>query len=453
MMQVTKMPTLRAILWRISLLILFLAYLHIVIYPFLEQLLPPPGGKLLTFLIIGLVSIAIYMVAFKLAIKRFIPREYPFLFFSLFILNALFSIINMTLYFGTVDFIQFATGFYLIALPPMLAIVLYISVGSIKQVHAIVRIIASLNFIIALSGFITYLLGDTWILFLLQLPHIEKLPLHYGGTLRMTSIIWNPLYFGILMALNSILSLNMLLYCKEWRVLWFTSFLFSGLGVIASFTRTAWVVLLVGGIVTIFLVKHKISRKIVQTGLIVGVTLIVVLKVPLPQGNYHSVLEAIVDHIRVIPEGGSSRIENLEVNANRILSNPIGYGLGTAGYSALPSRASDSIVVFTSYLAADNNYLSIALQTGIQGVLFFLLAQMSALIRIVKSIKQVKDGFLRAVLGTSTGWIVGMMVGALFLNVWEYNLIPYIVYAFLGMSLKIVALNRLQQRVDAENNL
>lgn len=135
------------------------------------------------------------------------------------------------------------------------------------------------------------------------------------------------------------------------------------------------------------------------------------------------------------------RVEDLKVNLFRIAENPIGYGLGTAGYAALPTRGVESPVVFPDYIAADNNYLSMALQVGIPGLMFFVLSQITALRRIVPHWKRATDVREKIILGTAVGWIVSMAVGTFFLNIWEYNLIPHLVFALLGASLKFCTLS------------
>jgi len=146
-------------------------------------------------------------------------------------------------------------------------------------------------------------------------------------------------------------------------------------------------------------------------------------------------------HIVATFEYHNPRVDDLKVNLSRIAANPIGYGLGTAGYAALPTKGIESPVVFPDYIAADNNYLSMALQVGIPGLIFFVLSQIAALRYILLHWKRARDAREKMILGTAIGWIVSMAVGALFLNLWEYNLIPHLVFALLGASLKLRTLS------------
>ncbi len=427
------LPTTRTFLYFIVVLI----YIHAICYPLLEQYLPYGEGKFLTLIITSLIAVASSIVLVKILLKGIVPGGWSIALLLLYVLNATFSVVNMAVYFGTVDLSQFAIGFYRTPLPIFLCVVAYVSVHSINQVDRITKTIAFLNTLIAGIGVITYLLGESWVGFLRQLPHMETLPLHYGGVLRMTSVLWNPLTFGVLMALNGILTWVFIYRKFTW--FWYLSFILSAIGTIASFTRTAWMILLVGVTVTFLLTLRRQGRRlpaIVVTSLLVAG---VIINIPLPVGRYADMVEAVLGHIEATFTE-RARMEDLRVNIGRIAVNPIGYGLGTAGYSALPTRGLNSPVVFTKYVAADNNYLSMVLQVGIQGIFLFLAAQGIILRKLIKSRRRFKDSLARAVLDTGVGWIAGMMVGAFFLNVWEYNLVPYVVYTLLGMALKTTAL-------------
>ncbi|RLF04464.1 MAG: hypothetical protein DRJ64_06900 [Thermoprotei archaeon] len=79
--------------------------------------------------------------------------------------------------------------------------------------------------------------------------------------------------------------------------------------------------------------------------------------------------------------------------------------------------------------------------SGYPGLIFFVLSQITALRRIVPHWKRATDVREKIILGTAVGWIVSMAVGAFFLNIWEYNLIPHLVFALLGASLKLCTLS------------
>ncbi|MEM2046084.1 MAG: O-antigen ligase family protein [Candidatus Bathyarchaeia archaeon] len=259
----------------------------------------------------------------------------------------------------------------------------------------------------------------------------------------MTSVLWNELTFGIYMALSGILAWNIIFISssRTERLVGYLLFGISAIGTFASFTRTSWVVILSGCIVFFLLENKVVVRKLFRVLVASAIFIGTVFNIPLPTGHFRSAQEAAIGHIEAVFIYEEARLSNFKVNLERIASFPIGYGLGTAGYSALPTRETESVAAFKDYVAADNNYLSMILQVGIQGLLMFLLIQGLVLRQIVISYKNC-DGQARVILGTAVGWIVGMMIGALFLNVWEYNLVPYIVFALMGAALRITRMHR-----------
>jgi len=416
---------------------LLLIYGHAVGYRILEYY-KPGSGKLLTFGIAFILTATMGLTALRVLTTMKIAGGLPMLFFLLFVLMGTFSLLNMYLYWGTIDFSQFGIGFYKTVLPIALAFLAYSSVRKVSEGFKVLILTAWINALLGAIGLMTYLFADRWVQFYLQLPQVEKLPLHFGGVLRMTSIIWNPLVFGTLMALNGIIAWSMILHAsKRSKYFWIGVFVISVVCAIASFTRTAWLMLFVGiTALSGFVVKRLILRFMVISIATVMVAA-AVLSLPIPMGKYNNVREAIVDHVKAAFAYEHSRLENLEVNIRRIAVYPIGYGLGTAGYAALPTEGVNSPVVFLDFIAADNNYLSMALQVGLPGLLIFVLAQVAVLKRLFKGWREAREERERAILVAVIGMMVGMGVGAFSLNVWEYNLVPHIAYAMIGVGLKL----------------
>lgn len=422
-------------------LILFLVYGHAIFYPLLDYYMPSVGGKPLTFSIAFLLAMGCYLIGLYCLQKRKIFGGFPVVLLIFFFLNGILSLINMYLYFGTVDFQQFAIGFYRCILPATLMIIAYLAFQNLHEIYQLIKVITFASLIIGIAGIVTYLLGERWLAYLMQF-RIQQ-PLHFGGVLRMTSVLWNELTFGIYMALSGILAWNIIFISSaiRERLIGYLLFGISAIGTFASFTRTAWVVLLSGCIASFPLENKMVVRNLFRI-LVASVIFIgTIFNIPLPTGRFTRVLEAITGHIEALFTYEDPRLNDFKVNLERIASLPTGYGLGTAGYSALPTRETESVAAFKDYVAADNNYLSMILQVGIQGLLMFLLIQGLVLRQIIISYKNC-DGQARVILGTAVGWIVGMMIGALFLNVWEYNLVPYIVFTLMGAALRITRMHR-----------
>jgi hypothetical protein len=421
-------------------LTILLIYGHAIGYNILSYY--KPGSEVYMTFLVGLILLVVLLQAFFRILNTMrVSGGSVMLFLILYVLSGALSIINTYLYFGTVDIKQYAIGFYRNILPVALAFLAYSGIRNLNQAFKLFLGIALINGFLAMIGLFSYLFADDWARFYVQLTQEKELPLHFGGVLRMTSVLWNPLVFGVLMALNSILAWNGVVNAKEARFLWIAIFCFSAIGTVLSFTRTGWIMFAIGMLTSLLFLRITILHRVLRAAVVVIGVLFVLLSIELPRGYYKGVSEAILDHIIASFEHEDIRIQNLEVNLFRIAENPIGYGLGTAGYAALPTRGIESPVVFSDYIAADNNYLSMALQVGIHGLIFFMYAQASALMKILMKLEKTADAGGRMILATAGGWIVGMVVGALFLNIWEYNLVPHVVFAVLGISLRVCDLH------------
>jgi len=284
--------------FRFLYLTVLLLYGHAIGYRLLMYY-KPGSGKYLT-AVIGVILLATFSITFfRVLIRMKIAGGSPML---------------------------FATGFYRSILPVTLAFLAYSAVRNLNQAFKLFRAFALLNGFLATLGLITYLFGERWARFYLQLPQVEKLPLHFGGVLRMTSILWNPLVFGVLMALNSILAWNAILNAKRARFFWIVIFFVSVVGTLASFTRTGWIMVIVGIATSLVLLRTRVLRRVLTIAVAMIGVLFVVLAIPLPMGHYESMSEAILGHIVVTFEHENPRVEDLKVNLFRIAGNPIGYG-------------------------------------------------------------------------------------------------------------------------------
>jgi len=411
-------------------------YGHAVGYRLLEYYRTGTGG-IATLGLAAILLIALCAVLLKILLESKVPGGISGVLFILYVMLGFLSVLPMWLYFGTVDFHQWLIGFYKCVLPISLVFAAYFAMRGVNQAYNLLSVIALINGLLGGIGLITYFLGDTWVNFYLQLPDVEKLPLHFGGVLRMTSIVWNPLVFGILMAVNGIMAWNLMRFSSTKRSLWGVVFCVSVVATVASFTRTGWIVLFVGVAGSSLLGLGKISRRLGMICAVICVTAVLVLVLPLPLGDYNNMLEAVWGHVEASFVYENPRIDDVAINVRRIASYPIGYGLGTAGYAALPTRDRDSVVVLPDYVAADNNYLSMLLQVGIAGVMLFVCALLVAVRRYVMGFRRARSARARAVVGIGVGVVVGMGVGAMFLNVWEYNVVPHVAYIVMGSALKV----------------
>ena len=383
---------------------LLLVYFHAIACVPLDYYLPHIS-KLLPLMCAIILNIYLYVFIFWILVKRYHINSTIFL-FLIYIFICLLSFINLSLYYGAINFAPVIVGFYRGILPISFVFMAYFSIKNIWQGYKLFRLIVWINTSIAIIGLITYLLPKWWLVLYSQFSkQVGGIPLHFGGVLRMSSILWFPLYFGMLMSLNSIMIWNIIQCRRRIGIKWFIVYIISVIGVIASFTRTAWLALFIGTIIPSFFLFRMIPRRFMKYLVVFLVTIVVILNMPLHVGNYNTMIDAILSHIESSfkYDKPKPRIEDLKVNIPRIVKYPIVYGLGTAGHATQWQIVSASSMVFKEHSANDNNYLSIMLQVGVQGLIIFMLAHIVALKQIVQKLRKSKYCREQIILGTTIG--------------------------------------------------
>ncbi len=345
---------------------LSLVYLHAITCVPLGYYLPQLS-KLLPLSYAIILSSYVYFFILSVLANRYHINMSIFL-LLLYIFIGIISFVNIFLYYGIMAFIPVIVGLYRNMLPIVFVFITYYSVHNISQGFKLFIFIVLVNSFIAIFGVVMYLFPIKMVkLYSQYIEQTGGVPLHFGGVLRMTSILWFPLLFGMLMAINSIIVWNLILNDRKLGVHWIVVYIFSIIGTVASFTRTAWLTLFVGSVISSFFLLRSRSRRFIRCIAVLIISIVIILNIPIPMGHYDNIIGAVLGHIKGTfdYDEPKPRLEDLKVNISRIVRNPIGYGLGTAGHAAERQMRLNSSVIFKEYKANDNNYLSIVLQLGI----------------------------------------------------------------------------------------
>lgn len=420
---------------------LSLVYLHAITCVPLGYYLPQLS-KLLPLSYAIILSSYVYFFILSVLANRYHINMSIFL-LLLYIFIGIISFVNIFLYYGIMAFIPVIVGLYRNMLPIVFVFITYYSVHNISQGFKLFIFIVLVNSFIAIFGVVMYLFPIKMVkLYSQYIEQTGGVPLHFGGVLRMTSILWFPLLFGMLMAINSIIVWNLILNDRKLGVHWIVVYIFSIIGTVASFTRTAWLTLFVGSVISSFFLLRSRSRRFIRCIAVLIISIVIILNIPIPMGHYDNIIGAVLGHIKGTfdYDEPKPRLEDLKVNISRIVRNPIGYGLGTAGHAAERQMRLNSSVIFKEYKANDNNYLSIVLQLGIQGLVIFMLAHIIAIKQMLSKLRRSSDIREQIILKSTISLVAGMMVAGFFLNVWEYNLLSQVYYILLGIGLKVSTL-------------
>ena len=110
-----------------------------------------------------------------------------------------------------------------------------------------------------------------------------------------------------------------------------------------------------------------------------------------------------------------------------------------SGYSTL---VKEKVEEFTQAESTDNDYLRLLGETGLLGFTTYLSIFVIMAVKIVKEYKKTKDSFLLAVLAAGLAMIVGLIINAAYIDVFEASKVAYFFWAFAGILIAAINLNR-----------
>ncbi len=124
-------------------------------------------------------------------------------------------------------------------------------------------------------------------------------------------------------------------------------------------------------------------------------------------------------------------------------SNPL---LGS-GYSTLTK---DQVTDFTEAESTDNDYLRALGETGLLGLLSFFGIIIISLIKATKSLFSTSDPTLSIILAASISLLFGMLINAIYIDIFEASKVAYIIWAFIGLIFASTSLTK-PSRPHAKN--
>ncbi len=188
------------------------------------------------------------------------------------------------------------------------------------------------------------------------------------------------------------------------------------LGLITSYSRSAWLGAIFGVGVTLLI---SLSRKQIAR-LTPAAAVAVVLVAILALGPLHRRLEPVLNHNGTTTLSSNAERAGAEQSGLKaIFQNPLGLGLGTAGPASFHSDKP---------LITENYYLQLGVETGLLGLIAFLAWQ-------VLTLKEFLHFKSRAVARAWAGAIVGIGVVNLFLHGWADSTLALVFWTIGGVAI------------------
>lgn len=242
--------------------------------------------------------------------------------------------------------------------------------------------------------------------------------------LRAFSTLRTPNDFGLYLVLPICLSLYyFIVRRKSWMIF---SFLIMLIGLYMSHSRTAFIGVLVA--ITFLLLMYYRKKLTFRRIIVLGITLLVMVGATLLLATQIPALRVVVFHSS---EGDSSLTEGstsdhflaMKKGFVDVIKNPIGRGPGQAGPASFYN-------IDTEPRIAENYYIQIAQETGILGlILFILICGITA-----RRLALAKEGNCLPILSA----LAGLAVASLLLHVWSDESVSYTWWAIAAIGIVTV---------------
>jgi len=318
-------------------------------------------------------------------------------------------------------------GFHLTYTPVLMYFLVRLLPLRASQIRHWVESFLMVNLAIALIGI--YIHFTDPVSYYLQMVPMESIgTLARMGRWRMASILANPLYFGILMALGATLSLALAFQEKKSFKRWYRLAAFAIFTVCTwlSITRGAWFMLAAGTVIVLWgYFRQKRSRMIwalfgISAAIFVGLVVLV---------TFRTGLEIYLsDSSGFLLEG---RFDQWRSTWEAISKAPWGYGLGV-GQAALRAGNTEIVTIY------DGWYLKVLAEGGVLGIVVFAVFMIITVRFLVSRIAKARDKSLYYLYLGVLAVFVGLSLAAIGSNVWDYYIVPSVMWVLIGFMVTLV---------------
>lgn len=329
-------------------------------------------------------------------------------------------------------------GFRNLAFFVILMVIAALTVNTPERLRTLTGVLLAAGLLSALIGIVEAATNRQlfeWIGFdIVSLMGPESLPYVYLGLPRATGGTGNPLEFGLHMAIVGVLCVGFLTAGIQRRRSFVLSVLaLSMLDVMLTLSRSACVCLVLGLLLMALLYRKRV--------LLVPMLLLVVAGIVVSQTPYSAVL---MDRMTLQDEGGrTTAVDRVEIWGSvlkKMVSSPLGEGLGTQGGAMLHEHANPELAVTDNYIG------DITMQVGILPLLVFAALLGSLCKRFLHLFRSLSDPELR--LYAAVGLCTVVMVVANFFasSSFESRVISVTAWTLWGASIHLA---RIQQVATA----
>lgn len=249
------------------------------------------------------------------------------------------------------------------------------------------------------------------------------------GFPRIQSTALEPLYFAnyLLLPLSLLLTLFLKKHSPFSRNVSLLLLSLAGINFVLTVSRGGYI----AGAVSVLFIAAFTLRQLLTVRNLVTVVVVVALVggISVRFLNQGEALEKFVEHAQNIFGGASysERVETYEIAYRAILEHPL-LGIGMGGFGPYASYH-PYVVPSQGYQIVNNEYLELAAENGILGLLAFVVILVTLAVRTVKAYQVTRSSFLKSVIIGLSAALLGILI--------QYNTfsILYIMHVWVTIGL------------------
>lgn len=286
--------------------------------------------------------------------------------------------------------------------------------------------------LIAIIGFLLYFVFPDLHLYFHKMTTDKPIAQAFGSIVRMTSILWTPVVFGVLMMTAFFYWIyNYFKTGSNWALLYI---FIVGIALILSISRGPILASIIGFILLCFLCRN-LKRIVTASGVLVLTVGVTLLTLTNQSRMFGWILESSEETMSL--EKGNTRVDLWYEVMNTVKHNPMGLGLGKAGHAAVQNFPPGTPGV--SFASTDGWYFKLMLETGVFSLALYLTMALFFFIAMIKYIRRNSFDFVSFI------FILFVTVGLVNLvsNVLDFYLFSYLYWLILGaFALRLKQENR-----------
>ena len=287
-----------------------------------------------------------------------------------------------------------------------------------KLFHGIFKLLV----LVAVLGFIIYFIFPKLLFYFNELATDKPVAMSFPGFVRMTSILWTPVVFAILML--TAFCYWTYRYFKNGSIWELIYMLITVNAVFFSVSRGSMISSCVVFLLLIALGKNW-KFKMIATGFILLEILIFYLFVP----QFAELMEWVFISSKqtVGLETSNSRVSLWGDVINSIKYNPMGIGLGKAGHAAVQLFPPGTPGI--SFASTDGWYFKLMIETGIPALILYLVMSLFFFISMIRYLIRNGLDFVSVILAVMVGTgLVNLVSNAL-----DFYMFSYLYWFLLGI--------------------